>query len=450
MSSFDRQNEMQRKSDVQISPPWANEPDIPFSSNGLRLSGWEWIGAAIIISALLSLAPAIWRYIEKFEPATDYRLPSELSNDYWLYSRYARWVCSHYETLVIGDSVIWGHYVSENNTLSHHLNEIAGRDRFANMGVDGIHPAAMEGLLKYYGRAISGKNVILHLNPLWMSSDKHDLQIDKEFRFNHPKLVPQFTPKIPCYKVPYSKRILNVAERYIPFLSWSSHLKISCFENMDLPGWTMEHPYDNPLRAITLNLSVPEGRDYAEHISWTQKNIPKQDMPFVQLDTSLQWKFFRRSIEILKARGNRVFVLVGPFNEHMLKGKSIDTYQKMKNEIETWLLQQNVPYYMAPPLPSEFYCDASHPLSEGYSMLAKEIYENEPFRSGILYSGRDSASSNKAKYFTFIAQKLAAMEKIIDVGHTGRSITPKPGRSLRTSLPCSTATPTNGSLEISR
>jgi len=87
---------------------------------------------------------------------------------------------------------------------------------------------------------------------------------------------------------------------------------------------------------------------------------------------------------MLKARGNRVFVLVGPFNEHMLKPKSIDTYQKIKSKIETWLKQNDVPCYMPPALPSDFYRDASHPLSEGYALLAKYLFENDSFRSSII------------------------------------------------------------------
>jgi hypothetical protein len=89
---------------------------------------------------------------------------------------------------------------------------------------------------------------------------------------------------------------------------------------------------------------------------------------------------------MLKARDNTVFVLVGPFNEHMLKGKSIDIYRKLKSEIKIWLQQNNVPYYIPETLPGELYSDASHPLSEGYAMLAKQLFENELFRSSILYS----------------------------------------------------------------
>ncbi len=218
-----------------------------------------------------------------------------------------------------------------------------------------------------------------------MSSRKHDLQIDKEFHFNHPKLVPQFTPDIPCYTAPYSRRLSAVVERYVTFLSWTSHLKIAYFESMDLSAWTLEHPYENPLKAITLQLPVLND-EQSERISWKEKTIAKQDFQWVELGTSLQWNFFQRSIEILKARGNTVFVLVGPFNEHMLKGKSIDTYRKMKSKIKIWLRQNNVPYYMPEALPGELYSDASHPLSEGYAMLAKQLFENESFRSSILRS----------------------------------------------------------------
>jgi len=359
---------------------------VPFGSNCVRLSGYEWLLVGIVVSALFCFGPALWERLEKFEPQPDYRLPSELSNDYWLFNRYCRWACSRYETLVIGDSVIRGDYVDKNNTLSHYLNEIVGRNQFANMGVDGVHPVALAGLLRYYGRDISAKNVILHLNPLWMASPRLDLQIEKEYHFHHPRLAPQFIPNIPCYKDSYSRRISAVVQRYVAFLSWASHLRITYFESLDLPTWTLEHPYNNPFKAITLELPTYEKNNQNEPISWAEKGIAKRDFQWVEPGTSLQWSFFQRSIEILRARGNTVFVLVGPFNEHMLKPKSIDTYRKLKSEIEAWLQRNNVPYYVPPALPSEFYSDAGHPLSEGYAMLAKQLFENEFFRSNILYS----------------------------------------------------------------
>ena len=356
-------------------PP--EESEVAFSSNCVRLSGYELIFVVIVASILFCFGPRLWERIEKFEPEPNFRLPYELSNDYWLYSRYCRWAISNYETLVIGDSVVWGHYVSQDNTLSHYLNQMIGQDQFANLGVDGIHPVALSGLLKYYGRDISGKKIVLHFNPLWMSSSKQDLQSTKEFHFNHPKLAPQFIPKIPCYKDPYSRRFSAVTQRYAPILNWTSHLKVTYFENMDIPTWTLEHPYENPAGTVTLELPTLVNDNQNEHISWVEKGTVKKDFPWVKLESSLQWKFFQRSVKLLKKRGNSVFVLVGPFNEHMLKGESIEIYRKIKSKIEVWLQQNNIAYYMPQTLPSELYVDASHPMSEGYAMLAKQLFEDE-------------------------------------------------------------------------
>ncbi len=367
----------------------SGEPEVAFSSNCVRLSGYELIFVIIVAAFLFYFGPGLWQRVEKFEPESDFRLPYELSNDYWLYSRYCRWAISKYETLVIGDSVVWGHYVSQDNTLSHYLNQMIGRDGFANLGVDGIHPVALSGLLKYYGRDISGRKIVLHFNPLWMSSSKQDLQSTKEFSFNHPKLAPQFFPKIPCYRQTYSRRFSAVTERYVPVLNWTSHLKITYFENMDIPAWTLEHPFKNPARAVTLELPPMSKDNQSEYVSWIEKGTPQNDFPWVKLETSIQWKFFRKSVELLKERGNSVFVLVGPFNEHMLKGESIEIYRQMKSEIALWLQKNDIPCYMAPALPSELYADASHPLDKGYDMLAKQLFENESFISRILNSGSD-------------------------------------------------------------
>lgn len=361
----------------------ADEAKIPFSSNNIRVSALEWIIVIIICSALLYFGTALWGRLEKFNPGTDYRLPYELGNDYWLYSHYCRWACSKYDTLVVGDSVVWGHYVSSDNTLSHYLNQNAGRECFANLGVDGFHPAALGGLLKYYGRAITGKKVIIQFNPLWMTSAKHDLQTEKEFHFNHPKLVPQFFPKIPCYKDSFSDRFSAAVERYIPFFSWASHLRIVYFNNMDLPNWTLENPYRNPISAVTLELPASND-DLQENVSWTEKGISKEDFHWVEPSQSLQWRFFRQTIDLLRDRNNTVFIVVGPFNEHMLKPESYKIYQNMKSEIETWLRQHNVAYSIPSVLPSELYRDASHPLGQGYAMLAKQLFENQSFKSTIL------------------------------------------------------------------
>jgi hypothetical protein len=59
----------------------------------------------------------------------------------------------------------------------------------------------------------------------------------------------------------------------------------------------------------------------------------------------------------------------------MLTDKSLNDYQKVKAAITTWLHDSGVPYSAPPALPSESYADASHPLSDGYELLARQLLE---------------------------------------------------------------------------
>lgn len=360
----------------------ATREGIVFSSNEMRLSLPQWIVVSGIVGVLLCLLGVFWMRMEKFEAGRDWRFPYKLSNDYWLYGRYCRSVCAEEKTVILGDSVIWGQYVEKEQTLSHYLNELAGENRFANLGIDGAHPAALCGLIEHYGDAISGKNVILHLNPLWMGSVKHDLQTDKEFRFNHPRLVPQFFPNIPCYTASVSTRIGIIIERNVPFFSWTKHLQLAYFKDengvgRDLPAWATAHPYGNPFKAVRLELQDLAKDIRYEHKPWTESSATKRALPWVEPGTSLQWSSFQRLVKVLQDRNNTVLVLVGPLNEHMLNEESLAAYSKIKKDIEVWLREKNISYYIPPPLPSEYYADASHPLSKGYALLAKQLFDSE-------------------------------------------------------------------------
>jgi hypothetical protein len=356
---------------------------VPYGSNAIRLSVREWAIAAAITLACFLVIPRLWERVDPFEPGPDFRIPYKLSNDYWFYQRYCRATISANKTVVVGDSVVWGQYVKADETLSHYLNVLAGANHFANMGMDGMHPTALAGLLKYHGGAISGRRVLVHCNPLWMSSTKHDLQTDKEFRFNHPSLVPQFFPRIRCYTESASGRLGVVAERSIPFFAWANHLRIAYFESLDIPAWTMEHPYANPVSSVSLQLPISEEKHRRKPVLWTRKEEDKQDFPWVEAKDSFQWKSFRRALSILQGRGNKVFVLVGPFNEHMLRQNSLAAYTNLKNALEAWLRENGIPHYAPPALPSEQYADASHPLAKGYEMLAKELVENQGFNTAF-------------------------------------------------------------------
>lgn len=361
----------------------ATDERAPFDcSHAVRLSGRQWIAVALILLALIGLAPNLWKRAERFDPGPDYRIPYDLSEDYWLYQRLAERASRNGKIAVVGDSVIWGHYVSADQTLTHFLNELAGEDRFANLGLDGTHPAALYGLVRHHARALAGRTVVLHFNPLWITSKKHDLQTTKEFHFNHPKLVPQFRPEIPCYRASFSSRLWAVIERQVPFYNWTSHLRAACFDNAPPQAWTLEHPYESPLPVPNPDRLRP---DAGVRFPATQPldTTRKRNVAWVELDTSLQWRFFRWSIGVLTKRGAEVFVLVGPFNEHALADDAKTMLAQIKTDIGRWLDENHIPHAIGPPLPAQHYVDTSHPTAEGYARLAQGVFEDLSLRGMV-------------------------------------------------------------------
>ena len=368
--------------------PAADQSGEPFAANEVRLSPRQWLVVLVFLAALFCLIPVLWERIEPLQLEADHRTPYRLGNDYWIYNRLCRRVCSRDQTLLVGDSVVWGHYVGTEGTLSHYLNELTGRQQFANLGVDGIHPVALSGLVDYYGRDISQKDVILHCNLLWTADERRDLQADEEQSLNHPRLVPQFFPRIACYEESLSRKLGIVVARRVPLLGWANHLRIAYFEDepkfrrwTDFPTWTLAYPYGNPADAVTLEFPSPDEPPWPEPNArpWTMRGLEMFNPPWVELETSLQWRFFKRTIETLRQRGNRVFVLVGPFNEHMLRAESLATYQTRQREVAAWLRREKLSYYIPPALPSQYYADASHPLAEGYRLLAERLLKDASF-----------------------------------------------------------------------
>jgi hypothetical protein len=355
--------------------------DVPFAANDVRLSPRGWLLAVALIAGAFWLAPLIWRAVEPLKIGPDHRIPYALGHDYWHYERTCRDVCAGDKTLLFGDSVIWGEYVDSDATLSHCLDELSGGDHFANLSIDGIHPVAMAGLLEQYGGAIQGKRMIINCNLLWMSSARRDLSTEKESSFHHPELVPQFRTRIPCYKASASERLGIVVGRNVRFLSWADHVRIAYFAGDDLPAWTIEHPYENPADEITFVLPASDTRPEPkpDRRPWTEKGIRQITPDWVALDDSLQWRFFRRTVRLLRERDNRVFVVIGPLNEHMLTEEGRSGYAERTRQVAGWHAKQGVPHYVAPLLPSETYADLSHPTAEGYALLAQHLFDQEEF-----------------------------------------------------------------------
>ncbi len=358
--------------------------DTVTTSNGMQLSGRPCLGLLIFTAAFCLILPALWPSVERLETGPDYRIPYAVGNDYWLYDRWAREASRTCDTLLVGDSVVWGHFVAREQTLSHHMNAVEGSARFANLGVDGSHPAALAGLIEFHGKSFGDRKIVLLCNPTWMASTDQDLRNpdlrrDQVFPYNHAPLIPQFRPAVPCYRETFSGRIGHVLDRNLPFNAWTRHLQVAYYENKSIPAWTLDHPYENPLKPMTLRLGPADDR-LEESISWTERGIRKQDTPWVDLESSLQWGEFRRTVRLLRSRGNPLLVVVGPYNEHLLTEPSLKRYLALKKGVEAWLASEKVPHLLPPPLPSGTYADASHPLDAGYALMARQVLAHEFFK----------------------------------------------------------------------
>jgi hypothetical protein len=74
---------------------------------------------------------------------------------------------------------------------------------------------------------------------------------------------------------------------------------------------------------------------------------------------------------------------MGPFNEHMIAEDNRAAYHQIRDGILAWLKQNRVIAVAPETLPSELYADASHPLTDGYKLLARRLYADEAFRAWL-------------------------------------------------------------------
>lgn len=385
-----------------------DKPPVPvFGVNEVRLGWRAWLAVVGLVIGVGWGVPRAWRSLERFETGRDYRMPYALSRDYWLYQRRLEQAADPQTVFVLGDSVVWGEYVAPEGTLPHFLDrEVGVTNRFVNAGVNGLFPLALEGLVSHYGAPIGRRKVLLHCNPLWMSSPKADLSSTKAESFNHARLVPQFRPAIPCYRAEVSERMGIVVGHAFGLFQWVDHLENVYFDQKSLPAWTLaddggdppRYPnlWRNPLRQISLQVPSPFGPDpergpaSPRHRAWNVKGTRTVDFEWVQPEASLQWAAFRRLVVMLRERGADVLVVVGPFNESMLGEANRLQYARLRDEIASWLAAQRVPHQVPVTLPAALYADASHPLTEGYALLARQLAESREFREWL---GRERQSA---------------------------------------------------------
>ncbi|HEX4795596.1 MAG TPA: hypothetical protein VH370_17540 [Humisphaera sp.] len=374
--------------------PAPQEP--PFGVNEMRLTGRQWIATIIIFVAFAIIAPRAWNHFEPFHPGRDYRMPYVLSKDYWLFERRLQNISDQRQIPLLGDSVIWGEYVRPEGTLSHFLNEQTNQpDRFLNCGVNGMFPLALEGLVRNYGKSLHDRKIILQYNMLWMTSPRADLSEPKPQSFNHSRLVPQFWPRIPSYDADFSERISATLDHHVQLYAWSLHLQNAYYDQRSMPEWTLKEDESDPPRLPNAWRSPlapfkdgipteppidPErGPTSRRHKPWNADGAEPTQFEWVDLDHSLQWQAFQRLVDLLRNRGNDVLVIVGPLNEHMIETTQRPQYEQMRTAIGTWLRAQGVATILPPTLPSPMYADTSHPLTQGYDRLAKDLLAEEAF-----------------------------------------------------------------------
>ena len=340
--------------------------NIPDNSNGLVLKPRELvITAAVVLALTLVVLPICWQKYRTAEIPRGFRLAEDLRDDYYGYRIVAKAVCKKYPAVFIGDSVIWGKYVDNENTLPELINRGLGKDEIGNLAVDGLHPVAMEKLLGDHGGDIREKRVFLYWNPLWMNTPLYDLSGTEEFSINHPRLLPQFDPSFKSYRAKFGDRWSAFLEQKLLFAAWLRHFRAAYCANRDVKkviaaGDKLAH-YDPAERRALANGKV----------TWEQNGIKKQDWPWVEAKSSRQYAAFRRVIGLLRTQGCQVTVVLGTVNPHMQTPGSLERYRKLHAEVKADLTKSGAGFIDLPELASDEYADASHPLAAGYRKLAE-------------------------------------------------------------------------------
>ena len=360
--------------------------DIPANTNGLHLGVRELLCVLIVAVALVwGVLPSWHRHALQVTLDKDFRFSYALRDDYLLYRATVKQACQEFDTLFLGDSVIWGMYVRNDSTLTACLNRAAGEEKYGNLAIDGLHPVAMETLLRNYAGDLCGKKVYLYLNPLWLNTPLYDLSGEGETSINHPRLLPQFDFSLKCYHGTLQERCNAQRERLLDFYALLHHWRVCFFDNRDFKSWIAKHPGENPLSLLRMEISpLEEGHSSNSTVDWYESGIAEQDWPWMALEDSRQWRAFQQCLWILQKRGNDVTVLVGSINPHMQTAESLAKCRALREEMQGRLEKDGVSAILLPELPSEEYGDASHPLAAGYRRLADFLVVKVACSDGVL------------------------------------------------------------------
>lgn len=345
--------------------------DIPANSNGAVLSPKELLITGLAVLLLLwAVLPLVYAAFEKVELSKDFRLAYRFRDDYHFYRKVSAEVCRRYPTVFLGDSVIWGMYAANDKTLPAQINQVLKKDEVGNLAIDGLHPVALLTLVREYGTAITGKKVLLYLNPLWFNTPLYDLTGDGKLAVNHPRLLPQFDLSIKSYNGSFRDRCMAQLEESMPFYALLHHVRVAGFNNDDIKNYVARNPDRNPFADLPFTINPSETARGNGRINWYDSGIPTQNWPWVQPADSRQFAAFTELADLLKERKNDVTVVLGTINPYMQDKETLERYHKVRAEAAKRLTNSGFKVIDLPELPSADYADASHPLPAGYTKLA--------------------------------------------------------------------------------
>lgn len=308
----------------------------------------------------------------------NYRIPYSMGDDYYLYKIYSEYTASGKSIPFIGDSVIWGHYTDSESTLPAELNRLNKNIKFSNMGLDGIHPAAMNGLISNYGGRFKNRKIIAGINLLWMSSPRHDLTGPVNIEINHSRLLSQFSPEIPSYKPPFEEKLTALVSRSIPVFSWIEHIRLTRLADKNFYRWTMENPEKSAMEYFSRKED-----DFKAPVGINPDRMQEQNIEWITPDKSLQWRFMIDTLALLKNNGNNVAAVITPFNTYMMTENSRKRYFSILSEMEWQLREKGIVPVVPLILPKKYFADSSHPTAGGYRIIAEDIMKNREFAEFI-------------------------------------------------------------------
>ena len=86
---------------------------------------------------------------------------------------------------------------------------------------------------------------------------------------------------------------------------------------------------------------------------------------------------------LLHGESDRLLVVVGPLNEHMMNDATREKYLGFRIAVAAWLSAEGIRVVVPEALPSDGFADASHPLTQGYERLAKRLAADPMFKTWL-------------------------------------------------------------------